>query len=74
MLIHTHKRPTTRYCGPDSHHSLCSINRQPGARHELAGLFAVNRVTINRDIHRIWGEIFFDGIFIFLIETSDPFT
>lgn len=74
MLIHTHMRAPPICCVQGSYHSLCSINRQPGARHELAGLFAVDQRTINRDIHRIWGEIFFDGIFIFLIETSGPFT
>jgi hypothetical protein len=38
---------------------LCSINRQPGAWHELAALFASNMGSINRDIHRYWGEVFF---------------
>lgn len=54
--------------------SLCSINRQPGARRELAVLFAFEWRTINRDIHRFWGEDFFRKIRIFLIETSAPFT
>ncbi len=54
--------------------SLCLINRQFGARRELAVLFAFDWMTINRDIHRFWGEDFFRGMVIFWIETSDPFT
>ena len=53
--------------------SLCLINRQRGVRLELAALFAVDERTINRDIHRFWGEGFFRRILVFLIETSDPF-
>ena len=53
--------------------SLCLINRQRGVRRELAALFAVDERTINRDIHRFWGEVFFRRIPVFLIETSEPF-
>lgn len=54
--------------------SLCLINRQRGVRRELAALFAFDGGTINRDIHRFWGEDFFRRILVFLIETSEPFT
>jgi hypothetical protein len=55
-------------------YSLCLINRQPGAWHELAALFAFMEETINRDIHRYWGEVFLQHFFHFSIETSFPFT
>jgi len=54
--------------------SLCPINRQPGVRRELAVLFAFDRRTINRDIHRFWGEDFFHRILVFFIETSESLT
>lgn len=43
--------------------SLCLKNRQHAIRHELAGLFAAGGDSINRDIHRIWGEVSFQFFF-----------
>ena len=59
MLIHTPPTLSTVSCGHHRLYSLCLINRQPGAWHELAALFAFMGETINRDIHRYWGEVFF---------------
>ncbi len=53
---------------------LCSKNRQHGEGHEFTRLLAFNRDPINRDIHRTWGEDFFIGQRIFLIETRKSFT
>ena len=48
--------------------SLCLIIRQPGARRGLAALFACAWRTINRDIHRFWGE----GFLALIYETQHP--
>lgn len=53
--------------------SLCSTNRQLGAGRGLQALFAHGGKTINRDIHRFWGEDFFRGMSLFFVETSNPF-
>jgi hypothetical protein len=34
-------------------------------QHDLAGLFAAGMDSINRDIHRIWGEFFVSFLSIF---------